>query len=133
MLATIARSHGGAEPVPAGGRGSDPAERFVLADGTRFGIIASTTAPFCMACDRARLTADGVWLQCLYAQQGVDLRSLLRGGGGRAAVSAAIAGAWQQRSDRGAEARLAAAGRGPIIPVEALRRNPHLEMHTRGG
>ena len=133
VLAAIARAHGGVEPAPTGARGSDPAERFVLRDGTRFGIIASTTAPFCRACDRARLTADGIWLSCLYAREGVDLRALLRGGGGPAAVAAAIARAWEQRADRGAEERLFAAGRGPIIPVEALRRDPHLEMHTRGG
>jgi cyclic pyranopterin phosphate synthase len=133
MLAAIARAHGGAEPAPVGGRGSDPAERFVLADGTRFGIIASTTAPFCRACDRARLTADGLWYQCLYAREGLDLRALLRGGAPPGTIAEAVARAWQARTDRGAEERLAAESRGPIIPVEALRRDPHLEMHTRGG
>ena len=47
-----------------------PAERYRLPDGTVFGIIASTTAPFCRACDRARLTADGMWYLCLYARAG---------------------------------------------------------------
>ena len=49
-------------------------------DGTVFGIIASTTEPFCRTCDRSRLTADGVWYLCLYASRGVDLRGPLRGG-----------------------------------------------------
>ena len=40
-----------------GDQGSDPAERFRLRNGTHFGIIASTTAPFCRACDRSRVTA----------------------------------------------------------------------------
>jgi cyclic pyranopterin phosphate synthase len=133
MLAAIARAHGGIEPAPAGARGSDPAERFLLHDGTRFGIIASTTSPFCRACDRARLTADGRWYQCLYARDGVDLRALLRAGASPDEIAATIARTWQSRADRGAEERLTADGRGPILPVEALRRDPHLEMHTRGG
>src|SRR5262249_30366104 len=54
---------------------SAPAQRFTLLDGTVFGIIASTTQPFCRACDRSRLTADGLWLMCLYAKGGKDLRS----------------------------------------------------------
>jgi molybdenum cofactor biosynthesis enzyme MoaA len=63
--------------------GSDPAapaERFRLGDGTTFGIIASTTQPFCRTCDRSRLTADGHFLLCLYADEGVDLREPLRSG-----------------------------------------------------
>jgi cyclic pyranopterin phosphate synthase len=131
MLASIARAHGDVEPALA--RGSDPAERFRLRDGTVFGIIGSTTAPFCRACDRGRLTADGMWYQCLYARVGTDLRGPLRGGASPAEVAAILARAWSGRADRGAEERLAGAERGPIIPVEALRRDPHLEMHTRGG
>lgn len=131
MLAAIARVHG--EIEPAGARGSEPAERFRLRDGTCFGIIASTTAPFCGSCDRARLTADGMWYQCLYARSGVDLRTSLRSGATPAEIAALVTRAWQARADRGAEERLAAEDRAPIIPVEALRRDPHLEMHTRGG
>ena len=59
---------------------SAPAERFVLPDGTVFGIIASVTQPFCASCDRARLTADGTWFTCLYAATGTDLRAMLRSG-----------------------------------------------------
>jgi cyclic pyranopterin phosphate synthase len=131
ILAAIARDHGDVEPI--GDRGSDPAERFRLRDGTTFGVIASTTAPFCGACDRARLTADGVLYKCLYARAGLDLRAPLRAGAPTEEIAALIARAWERRDDRGAEQRLAAADRGPMIPVEALRRDPHLEMHTRGG
>lgn len=131
ILAHIAEALGPVEPVP--GRGSDPAERFRLPDGAVFGVIASTTSPFCGACDRARLTADGVLLQCLYAHGGVDLRTPLREGASPAELSAIITRSWEARADRGAERRLAEAARGPMVPVEALRRNPHLEMHTRGG
>src|SRR2546427_8836393 len=55
---------------------SAPAQRFVLPDGTTFGIIASTTTPFCATCDRSRLTADGMWFLCLYATEGTDLGQL---------------------------------------------------------
>jgi len=136
ILASIACTHGVITPIDAEGRetrGSNPAERFRLRDGATFGIIASTTAPFCRACDRARVTADGRWYQCLYARSGVDLRAHLRAGRTRAELAALITRAWEARDDRGAEERHGAENRGPIIPVEALRRDPHLEMHTRGG
>jgi cyclic pyranopterin phosphate synthase len=131
ILKAISRVHGPIEL--AGARGPAPAERFLLRDGTTFGIIASTTAPFCRTCDRARLTADGVWYQCLYARSGVDLRAPLRAGRTSAELAALVTSTWHARADRGAEERVASADRGPIIPVEALRRDPHLEMHTRGG
>jgi cyclic pyranopterin phosphate synthase len=76
ILARLTDRFGTITPLP--GRDSAPAERFQLADGLTFGIIASTTQPFCGACDRARLTADGVFLLCLYAQHGTDLRRPLR-------------------------------------------------------
>jgi cyclic pyranopterin phosphate synthase len=131
ILAGVERGHGPAEPLD--GRGSAPAERFRLRDGTTFGIIASTTAPFCRACDRARVTADGVFYTCLYARAGLDLRAPLRAGASPAEIAALVARAWEGRADRGAEERLAAADRERLLPVEALRRDPHLEMHTRGG
>ena len=112
---------------------SAPATRYRLPDGTIFGIIASTTAPFCSTCDRSRLTADGMWYRCLYATEGTDLRGPLRAGATAAALSAEITGAWQRRNDRGAELRKAQHLRGAFVGLEELRRNPHLEMHTRGG
>jgi len=120
-------------PVAIQDDGSAPAERFLLPDGTTFGIIASTTQPFCSTCDRSRLTADGRWLTCLYATSGHDLRGLLRSGASREAIAARIRDTWSGRTDRGAEERLAAHERGAFVPLEALRADPHLEMHTRGG
>lgn len=131
ILAEIERRFGPATPLP--GRGSAPAERFALSDGTVFGVVASTTAPFCGACDRSRLTADGLWYLCLYATAGTDLRAALRSGASRDELTAAIAGAWRGRADRGAEARLGRSDRSRVLPVAELRRDPHLEMHTRGG
>jgi cyclic pyranopterin phosphate synthase len=131
MLAAVARARG-ATPAPLGS-GSDPAARYALPDGTTFGIIPSVSAPFCGSCDRSRITADGTWLPCLYATRGVDLRAPLRAGASADDLRAIVAGAWRARSDRGAEQRLLAPRRGPSVSAQALRRDPHLEMHTRGG
>jgi GTP 3',8-cyclase len=110
-----------------------PADRYRLSDGTVFGIISSTTAPFCADCDRSRLTADGMWYLCLYAAQGTDLRGPLRAGAPSAELAALITRGWSARADRGAEERLAVRDRSPLIQIGGLRRDPHLEMHTRGG
>ncbi len=131
MLDTIAAHYGSAEPVPE--ETSAPADRYRLPDGTIFGIIASTTEPFCRTCDRSRLTADGIWYLCLYATRGVDLRGPLRGGVNDDTIRELITGVWHARTDRGAEARLSMRDRSPLIPLTALKRDPHLEMHTRGG
>jgi cyclic pyranopterin phosphate synthase len=131
MLASLSRHYGPITTV--GDRGAAPADRFRLPDGTIFGIIASTTAPFCGACDRSRLTADGMWYLCLYATRGTDLRAALRGGASREELASLITRTWTARTDRGAEHRLALRDRAPMIPLSTLKRDPHLEMHTRGG
>jgi cyclic pyranopterin phosphate synthase len=113
--------------------GSAPADRFMLPDGTIFGIISSTTRPFCGSCDRSRLTADGMWYLCLYATRGADLRAALRKGAGPDQLREIIAGLWTARDDRGAEQRLALGDRRAFVPIKALKQDPHLEMHTRGG
>jgi GTP 3',8-cyclase len=110
-----------------------PADRFALPDGQVFGIISSTTAPFCRTCDRSRLTADGLWYLCLYAQSGHDLRRRLRAGASDEELAHLLKRTWQARDDRGAEERLTASDRHPLVPLSSLKRNPHLEMHTRGG
>jgi len=131
MLAHLAQVYGEIQPV--GPRTAAPAERFQLRDGLTFGIIPSTTEPFCATCDRARLTADGVWLMCLYARAGTDLRRPLRAGATSEELSRLITTVWSSRADRGAEERLALDRRETLIPIAALRRDAHLEMHTRGG
>jgi cyclic pyranopterin phosphate synthase len=131
MLAALTARYGAIEDLRE--MSSAPAQRFRLRDGTVFGIIASTTAPFCQSCDRARLTADGMWYFCLYARLGIDLRALLRSGAGRAEIAARLAAGWRGRSERGAEERLAARQRAALHSAEELRGDPHLEMHTRGG
>ena len=133
MLDVIARRYGGVEAVPRGNDPSAPAEQFRLPDGTRFGIIASTTAPFCRDCDRSRLTADGTWYLCLYAADGVDLRAPLRDGASDDEIAALIRGRWAARTDRGAEERAALGERGALYQLDGLRADPRREMHTRGG
>ena len=114
-------------------RGWAPAERFALPDGTPFGVIASTTAPFCRTCDRGRLTADGTFLLCLYGERGLDLRELLRSGASDDEIAARIAAVWRDRAERGAEVRAGLAERGVLHRIESLRADPRREMHTRGG
>jgi len=131
ILEHLRRARGAVEPLSSDA--SAPADRYRLADGTVFGIISSTTEPFCRACDRSRLTADGMWYLCLYATRGVDLRAALRGGATPRELQELITARWQARDDRGAEIRLALGDQRAFIPLGTLRQDPHLEMHTRGG
>jgi len=110
-----------------------PAMRYRLPDGTVFGVIASTTEPFCKTCDRSRLTADGHWYLCLYAQEGIDLREPLRDGASREAIESLIRAHWTPRIERGAELRKETAYTTVLAGAEELRKHPHREMHTRGG
>jgi cyclic pyranopterin phosphate synthase len=131
ILERLARRYGPIEPM--GQTDWAPAERFTLPDGTIFGVIASTTAPFCRTCDRGRLTADGTWFTCLYGETGLDLREALRLGCSDEEIAARIADRWSARVDRGAEIRAAAPDRGVLYQLESLRADPRREMHTRGG
>ncbi|MCS0637253.1 GTP 3',8-cyclase MoaA [Streptomyces sp. LP05-1] len=80
------------EPEGDERRGSAPAERWIVDGGpARVGVIASVTRPFCRACDRTRLTADGQVRTCLFAREETDLRGALRSG----APDEEIAGLWR--------------------------------------
>lgn len=131
MLARIAAHYGEVTPIKEAS--SAPADRFSLGDGTTFGIISSTTEPFCADCDRSRLTADGVWLLCLYAATGTDLRRPLRAGATAGDLRQLISAVWSMRADRGAEERLGMDRETTLVPLRTLRKDAHLEMHTRGG
>ena len=112
---------------------SAPADRFRLPDGTVFGVISSTTAPFCDSCDRSRLTADGTWYHCLYATGGIDLRTPLRASASREEMRALLEARWSRRDHRGAADRLSQADRAALHGADHLAGDPKLEMHTRGG
>lgn len=135
ILDVLARRYGRIKALP--GRGAAPAQRFCLPDGAIFGIIPSTTMPFCAQCDRSRLTADGLWYLCLYAGSGVDLRKPLRMKEHPDRIRDIIRSGWVTRRDRGAEERKAlervGLRAGGLIDIDRLREDPHLEMHARGG
>ena len=131
MIARLTSHYGAVLPIEE--QSSAPADRYLLPDGTTFGIISSTTEPFCSSCDRSRLTADGVWLLCLYAVTGTDLRRPLRAGAAREDLQRLIQAVWSVRADRGAEERLGMDRETTLIPVRSLKKDAHLEMHTRGG
>jgi GTP 3',8-cyclase len=131
VLASLARSVG--PPVPLREEQWAPAARFRLPDGQVIGIISSTTEPFCATCDRSRLTADGMWYRCLYATSGTDLRAQVRDGATDDQLRQLIVETWRARADQGAEDRLRVTDRHAFVPITSLRRDTHLEMHTRGG
>jgi cyclic pyranopterin phosphate synthase len=131
MLRRLEQHYGPIEPY--GEVTSAPADRYRLPDGTIFGIIASTTEPFCARCDRSRLTADGLFYLCLYATKGTDIRQPLRAGASDDEIRDLIRATWSARTDRGAELRAALPDRRTFISLDALKRDAHLEMHTKGG
>ncbi len=131
ILDQLGKSHGPITSLPR--TDSAPAERFRLGDGTCFGVISSVTQPFCATCDRARLTADGMWFTCLYASDGTNLRDVLRSGASDDELLAQLRSVWIARRDRGAEERARTPDRRPLADSATLRGNPHLEMHKRGG
>ena len=82
------------------------AKRWTFVDGAgEIGVIASVTQAFCHACSRIRLSTDGKLYTCLFADQGHELRALLRQGGDDEALKARISEIWQQRSDRYSQIR----------------------------
>ena len=88
IVATLSQRH---TLTPIGERGSNPAELFRVDGGPAVvGVIASVTKPFCAACDRVRLTADGQVRNCLFATEESDLRTPLRTGADDAEIAARI-------------------------------------------
>ena len=90
------------------------------------GVISSVTQAFCHDCNRARLSTEGKLYLCLFASQGYDLRSLLRGGASDAEIASAIAPIWQQRNDRYSELRSS-------LPADTGQGARRVEMSYIGG
>jgi cyclic pyranopterin phosphate synthase len=90
-------------PLPAADRGSAPAERFLVNGGpSTVGIIASVSQPFCAACDRTRLTADGQVRNCLFSTTETDLRGPMREGATDDELIALMKGEmWRKRRGHG--------------------------------
>ena len=112
----------------------ETAERWGYADASgqhdpalgEVGVISSVTQAFCHDCNRARLSTEGKLYLCLFASQGYDLRSLLRGGASDADIAAAIAPIWQQRPDRYSELR-------STLPADNSQGARRVEMSYIGG
>ncbi len=99
------------------------ARRYRYADGQgEIGMIASVTQPFCGDCSRARLSADGKLFLCLFAVEGVDLKTILRQGASDDELRDVIAEVWHSRGDRYSEMR-----------SEATQDLPKVEMSYIGG
>ena len=100
------------------------ARRYRYADGSggEIGVITSVTDPFCGGCTRARLSAEGRLYTCLFAENGFDLRALLRGGASDSEIGSALRGVWATRTDRYSEIR-----------TEETACRPKVEMSHIGG
>jgi cyclic pyranopterin phosphate synthase len=112
-------------------RGSAPSVDYQFADGVGdMGIIASVTEPFCSTCTRARLTADGQLVTCLFSNRGHDLKRLLRSGAGDEEIERTIGSIWEGRNDRYSDERLEA-----LHSETGYRPDEHkkIEMITLGG
>ena len=110
--------------------GSAPAVDYEFIDGRgEVGIVASVTEPFCATCNRARLTADGKLVTCLFSSVGHDLKALLRGGSTDQEISEFVAGIWKQRKDRYSAERLEALQSSTYDPKQRKK----IEMITLGG
>jgi len=83
-------------------------------------VIASVTQAFCRDCTRARLSTDGKLYTCLFASDGYDLRTLVRGGFDDSQVGNAIAAIWRQRGDRYSEIRTANTVRAPKVEMSYI-------------
>jgi cyclic pyranopterin phosphate synthase len=111
--------------------GTAPAVDYEFLDGRgSVGVIASVTEPFCGTCTRARLTADGKLVTCLFSDIGRDLRKPLRAGARDEDLVAMIGGTWRTRTDRFSEDRLAALANGGRYEAREHRK---IEMITLGG
>ncbi len=112
------------EPVEPNYPG-EVARRYRYVDGGgEIGVITSVTQPFCGKCTRARLSTDGKLVTCLFASDGVDLRSMLRGNASDEEISQRIQNVWLERDDRYSETRTEA------TTPDAFRR---IEMYQIGG
>jgi len=112
-------------------QGSAPSVDYQFTDGSRrLGVIASVTEPFCSRCTRARLTADGKLVTCLFSDHGHDLKALLRRGATDAEIIGVISAIWRRRTDRYSDERLAA-----MNSPQGYQANAHqkIEMITLGG
>jgi cyclic pyranopterin phosphate synthase len=110
--------------------GSAPSVDYEFVDGAGdIGVIASVTEPFCSTCTRARLTADGKFVTCLFSQVGHDVKAILRSGSSDEQLADFISSIWIKRSDRYSDERLQAMRSAAYDP----KKNKKIEMIALGG
>ena len=103
----------------------ETAERFrIKGSETEIGLISSVTKPFCGSCSRARLSSDGKLYNCLFASEGKDIRSWVRGGKSDEFIRDEIASIWKERKDRYSELR---------YNKKSDKTNEKVEMYYIGG
>ena len=108
------------EPIEPNYAG-EVARRYRYRDGRgEIGVIASVTEPFCGACTRARLSAEGRLYTCLFATEGHDLRALVRGGASESDLAEEIGRVWRARADRYSELRSAETADLPKIEMSYI-------------
>jgi cyclic pyranopterin phosphate synthase len=111
-------------------QGSAPSVDYEFVDGKGdFGVIASVTEPFCSSCTRARLTADGKIVTCLFSNVGHDVKAKLRSGASDAEISEIIGNIWCTRTDRYSAERLEALNSSSYDP----KSHKKIEMISLGG
>jgi len=111
-------------------QGSAPSVDYEFIDGRGdLGVIASVTEPFCSSCTRARLTADGKLVTCLFSQMGHDVKALLRNGTSDEDLVKFLSGVWQARRDRYSADRLEAMRSSHYDP----KSHKKIEMISLGG
>lgn len=112
-------------------KGSAPSVDYEFIDGSgELGVIASVSEPFCSSCSRARLTADGKLVTCLFSATGHDLKALLRNGATDEEIIEIIGAIWGKRTDRYSDERLEA-----MNSARGYRAKDHrkIEMISLGG
>jgi cyclic pyranopterin phosphate synthase len=111
-------------------QGSAPSVDYEFVDGRGdIGVIASVTEPFCSSCTRARITADGKIVTCLFSERGHDVKTLLRNGASDEEILKLLGSIWMRRTDRYSLDRLEALRASSYDP----KRHKKIEMISLGG
>jgi cyclic pyranopterin phosphate synthase len=104
ILGVLRQQNGLLEPLAPEALG-EVAKRYRYDDGAEVGFISSVSQPFCGTCTRGRLSSDGKWYTCLFAEEGTDIRELLRSGASDDLIAMTLKMVWEVRDDRYSEER----------------------------
>lgn len=104
ILEVLRQQNGLLEPLAPEALG-EVAKRYRYDNGAEVGFISSVSQPFCGTCTRGRLSSDGKWYTCLFAEEGTDIRELLRSGASDDLIAMTLKMVWEVRDDRYSEER----------------------------